>query len=60
VHRNRAVLKPGRSITLRSLFFHIHRIAWKVNSQKSVFGMLHSIILGNRHTAGQNVVGREN
>jgi len=38
----------------------IHPSAWKMNSPKAVFGMLHSITLGNRHTAGQDVVSREN
>ena len=38
----------------------IQRSAWKGNSPKSVCGMLHSIALGNGHTGGQDVVGREN
>jgi hypothetical protein len=38
----------------------IHPSVWKVNSAKSVYGMLQGSTLENPHTFGQDVVSREN
>jgi hypothetical protein len=53
-HQGRGLLEGFRFFSLNS----IHPSAWKSNSAKSVYGMLHSSALENRIAFGQELVSR--
>jgi hypothetical protein len=61
-HDDRMILwaANGGKWLLRGMGRLIHPSPWKVDSPKSVYGMVQSSTLGNRHTSGQEVGSREN